>query len=99
MADKNEFVTKLQAQIDGWKGEMKALEEKAEGASEDVKAKYCEAMDALRSKCEEGEATLAEWKDKAEDAWEDFQKEAEASLAAFKTTVMDSIERIKSFFA
>jgi predicted nucleic acid-binding Zn-ribbon protein len=99
MTGKNEFVEKLQAQIEEWKGEMKSLEDKAEGASDEVKAKCNEAMEALRCKCEEGESKLAEWKGKAEDVWEDFQKEAEESLTAFKTSVSDSIERIKSFFA
>jgi chromosome segregation ATPase len=96
---KNECLAKLNAEIEEWKCEMKALEEKAEGAGDEVKAKCCEAMDALRGQCEEGEAKLEEWKAKAEDAWEDFQEEAKESLAAVKTSVADSIQRIKAFFA
>jgi len=99
MTDKNEFVEKLQNQIEEWKCEMKSLEEKAEGASEEVKAKCGEAMDALRCQCEAGETKLEEWKAKADDAWEDFQKDAEETFAAFKASTADSIEKIKSFFA
>ena len=47
MADKNELIAKLQGQIEEWKGEMKSLAEKAEGASDEVKAQCGEAMDAL----------------------------------------------------
>lgn len=99
MTDKNEFVAKLQDQVEAWKSEIKSLEDRAEGASDEVKAKYGEAIDALRGKCAEGEAKLEEWKAKAEDAWVDFQKDAEETLSAFKTSVGDSIEKIKSFFA
>lgn len=99
MANKNELTEKLEKQIADWKCEMKALEEKAEGAGDEVKAKCGEAMDALRCQCEAGEAKLEEWKAKAEDAWDDFQQEAEDSLAAAKTAVADAIQRIKAFFA
>ena len=99
MTTKKECLDRMNAQIEDWKCEMKALEEKAAGAGEDVKAKCQEAMNALRCQCQEGEAKLEEWKAKAEDAWDDFQQEAEESLAAAKAAVADSIQRIKAFFA
>ncbi len=99
MADKNELIAKMQRQIDEWKCEMKAIEEQAEGAGAEVKAKCCSAVDELRSKCEEGEAKLEEWKAKAEDAWEDLQTEAEQTFNNFKASVADSIDRVKSYFA
>jgi chromosome segregation ATPase len=99
MASKKECLEALNTQVEDWKCEMKALEEKAAGASEDVKTKCHEAMDALRCQCDEGEAKLEEWKAKAEDVWQDFQQEAEESLAALKTSVTDSVQRIKTFFA
>jgi hypothetical protein len=99
MTDKHELLTQLQDQIAIWKSEMKILEAKAEGATVEAKAQCREALDALRSQCEAGEATLDEWKDKAEDAWDSFQAEAEESLAAVKVSVTDSIDRVKAFFA
>ena len=99
MPEKNEIVERMQGQLEEWKCEMKALEDKAAGASDETKAKCNEAMDALRCKCQEGEAKLEEWKATAEDAWEDMQQEAEESFAAFKASVTDSIQKAKSFFA
>jgi chromosome segregation ATPase len=96
---KKECLDKMNAQIEDWKCEMKALEDKAADAGEEVKAKCQEAMDALRCQCQEGEAKLEEWKAKAEDAWEDFQDEAEDALTSLKTSMSDSIQRIKAFFA
>lgn len=82
MSNKKGLVQKLENQIADWKCEMTVLEEKPEGAGEDANAKCCEAMDALRCQCQEGEAKLEEWKAKADNAWEDFQQEAEESQAA-----------------
>jgi ElaB/YqjD/DUF883 family membrane-anchored ribosome-binding protein len=99
VADKNELIARMQGQIDEWKCEMKSLEEKAESASEDVKANCCAAVDELRCKCEEGEAKLEEWKAKAEDAWAEIQADAEQTFDRFKASIADSIDRVKSYFA
>ena len=99
MANKNECLDMLQAQIEAWKCEMKSFEEIAAGASEEVKAKYCGAMNELRCKAEEGEATLEQWKATAEDAWESLQEEAEKTFATFSASMADSMRRIKSLFS
>ena len=73
MSKKDEYLEKLQTQLDGWKEDIEKLKVKADKAEADVKARYGKQVDELKVKQEAAKKKLDELKHSSEDAWEELK--------------------------
>jgi hypothetical protein len=94
MLTRDEYVAKMQGQLDQWSAEMDALEAKAQKTQADAKVKYQEQLVALRAKRQEGKEKLEAIKSATEDSWEQLKAETENIWEAFK----DSVYAFKTHF-
>ncbi len=110
MSSKEEFLAKLQTQLDSWQTEISELEAKANDALDDLKPEIDAQLANLRTKFSEGEGKLNELADVAEDAWEELKVDAEATfgklIGEFQEDVQQAVSgaqgifaKIKSFFS
>ena len=103
MSTKDEFLAKLQTQLDSWQTEISELEAKASDALDDVKPEIEAQIANLRAKFSEGEVKLNELADVAEDAWEELKVDAEAAfgklIGDFKEDVQQAVTGAQGIFA
>lgn len=97
--DKKDFYQqKLSLQIEKWKLEIAELELETESAGADLKSKCGEAIDALKTFCDDNEAKLENWREASSEKWEQIEEEAEKQLNFATTAVNTAMERVKTFF-
>jgi 2',3'-cyclic-nucleotide 2'-phosphodiesterase (5'-nucleotidase family) len=77
---RDEYVTKLKAQIDQWNAQMK----KWESASEEVKNKYLQQLDEARVRRDEAVDEMKRLQQASADAWMQMMKGAETAFAAMQ---------------
>jgi predicted nucleic acid-binding Zn-ribbon protein len=103
MSTKEEYLAKLQTQLDSWKVEADELEAKASEATEDLKVELDEQIANLRVKFAEGETKFHELADTTEEAWEELKVDAEAMfdklIGDFKVDAEHAVEGAKGIFA
>jgi len=103
MSTKDEYLAKLKTQLDGWKGEVEALEAKASDALDDAKPEIEAQIAALNAKFAEGESKFAELADATEEAWEELKVDAEATfnklVGEFQEDVKEAVAGAQGIFA
>jgi predicted nucleic acid-binding Zn-ribbon protein len=81
---RDQYVSKMKAQLDEWNASIAALGEKGSEMTGDAKAKYQEHLAALRAQRAEGEKKLEEVQAATESNWEQFKLESDNVWSAFK---------------
>ncbi len=97
--EKDVYIEKLTQQLEQWKAEISVLEDKAESATDDIKDRCEDALDALRQYYDATEAKLEEWAESSDDAWESIEDKAEQQLNAASAAMKRAISHIKSYFS
>lgn len=91
---RDEYVTKMKAQLDIWSAEVERLEAKARAAKADMKITYERRVAELREKRQDVERRLREIREAGEGAWEAVRQGAEDAGNALKA----ALEKAKTEF-
>ena len=83
-SSRDQYVSKMKAQLDEWNASIAALEERGSEIKEDAKVKYHEQLVALRARRAEGEKKLEEVQAATESTWEQVKLESDNVWEAFK---------------
>lgn len=87
MANRDEYVAKMKAQLDQWNEEIDKLEEKLSAASEASKEKLEPHLEKARVARDAATKKLAELKEAGESSWESLQAEVEHVWKTFKQSL------------
>ena len=77
MADREEYIDKLENQLREWNSQLDKLQEKAEKQSEEAQNKINKRMDQLKAKRSQLKLKLDQIKDSGEDAFSKIREDAE----------------------
>ncbi|WP_456300850.1 sll1863 family stress response protein [Thiocapsa bogorovii] len=83
-SSRDQYVSKMKAQLDEWNASIAAMEERASEINEDAKVKYHEQLVALRARRAEGEKKLEEVQAATESTWKQVKLESDNVWEAFK---------------
>ena len=95
MDDRELYIKKMQARLDGWKAEIDKLKAKASGASADVQLDINRQIRLLERNIEEGKAKLSELTAAGEGAWESIKEGVESAWDSLKSGVADAAAKLK----
>ena len=93
MGNREEYIDKLTARLKKWDAEIRKLEEKAENAKTDVKAKYTEKADELRAKKESIQQKARDFREANEEALGSVKKSIEDSLTNLTNAINDTFKK------
>ena len=93
MGNREEYIDKLAARLKKWDAEISKLEEKAEKAKTDVKAKYIEKADELRAKKESIQQKARDFRDVNEETFNSIKDGIEDSLTRLTNAINDTFKR------
>lgn len=95
MSKKDEYLKKMEAQIDEWSLDIDRLKAHAEKAEAEVKIKYLEDVQQLRERQTAAKKKLSELHAAGEDAWDDVKTGIESSWAELKKGIESATSRFK----
>ena len=93
MGNREEYIDKLAARLKKWDAEISKLEEKAENAKTDVKAKYKEKTDELRAKKESIQQKARDFRDTNEETFNLIKDGIEDSLTRLTKAINDTFAK------
>ena len=93
MGNREEYIDKLAARLKKWDAEIRKLEEKAENAKTDVKAKYTEKIDELRAKKESIQQKVKDFGEANKEALGSVKKSIEDSLTNLTNAINDTFKK------
>ena len=93
MGNREEYIDKLADQLKKWDAEIRKLEEKAENAKTDVKAKYTEKIDELRAKKESIQQKVKDFGEANKEALGSVKKSIEDSLTNLTNAINDTFKK------
>jgi uncharacterized protein YlxW (UPF0749 family) len=94
MSLKEEYVKKLQAQLNEWSAEINTLKAKADSAHADAQIEYYKQVEELRSMQNTVARKLTELEDAGDDAWEELK----AGIDSAWDTLHDALKSAASKF-
>jgi hypothetical protein len=94
MVTRDEYVSKLKAQIDHWNAEMGKWQQQAQNASKEAAAQYVKQLEQFRGKRDEAMAELRRLQNASLDAWADMMRGAETALKSWQ----DAFEQARRNF-
>ncbi len=92
---KENYQSKIEAQLDEWRADIDRLREKAKGAKTETKLKYQESIDKLELKLDEGRSKLKDLKESGGEAWKDIKEGADSIWDTMKATFKEVREKFK----
>lgn len=95
MKKKEEYLAKLDNQLNRWEAAIEELTLKAGKAKEDVKQEYLKQIDTLNEKKEDAKKKLQDLKAAKEELWTDSKKIVEKSWADMRKSIKQVSSRIK----
>ena len=87
MANRDEYVTKMKAQLDEWNAELAKLEVKLADANDATKERLAPYLENVRDARDAAAKKLGELKDSGEASWDSLQGEVEHVWKTFKQSV------------
>ncbi|MBE9511562.1 MAG: hypothetical protein IMY71_11855 [Bacteroidetes bacterium] len=93
MGKREEYIDKLADQLKKWDAEISKLEEKAENAKTDVKAKYTKKADELRAKKESIQQKARDFRDTNEETFNSIKDGIEDSLTRLTNAINDTFKK------
>lgn len=93
MGNREEYIDKLAARLKKWDAEIRKLEANAENAKADMKAKYTERADELRSKKESIQKKIKDVREVNEEALSSVKKNIEVSLTNLTKSINDAFNK------
>lgn len=95
MSTKQNYVNKLQAQLDEWAAEKDKLKAKAEGATADLQIEYNKQLKELQNKQKAANEKLADLKKASEESWEELKEDIDTAWSSLETTVKSLTSKFK----
>ena len=92
---KENYQSKIEAQLDEWRADIDRLRERAKNAKADSKVKYQESIDKLELKMSEGRSKLKDLKESGGEAWEEIKKGADSIWDTMKATFKEVKEKFR----
>jgi DNA repair exonuclease SbcCD ATPase subunit len=95
MAERSDYLKKLEAQLEEWDAEIDKLQAKTKGAQADAQRQYAELLSQFRTRRKEAVAMM----DKFQKAGEDAQKDMQVGLEAAWSSLRDAMSKAQSRFS
>jgi hypothetical protein len=95
MSKKDEYVKKMQAQLDEWSKDIDVLKAKADKAKAAAKDDYHKMVEDLRTRQKAGAKKLAELKKASDDTWEDLKKDVKSAWDSIEKTLKSTTAKFK----
>jgi nucleotide-binding universal stress UspA family protein len=92
---KKTYVKKMEAQLREWGTQIDILKVKAEKSKAEVKIKYLQQIEELKSKQGALKQRLGELKESGDEAWEDFKEGVDDALGDLKKSLKKAVSRFK----
>jgi len=92
---KKAYVEKIEDQLKDWGSQIDILKAKAEKSKAEVKIKYLEQIQELKSKQETVKQKLHELRESGDEAWGDFKEGVEDALGEMKKALKRAVSRFK----
>jgi hypothetical protein len=93
--NKDNYQSKIEAQLDEWRADIDRLREKAKNAKAESKLKYQESIDKLELKMNEGKSKLNDLKESGGEAWKEIKEGADSIWDTMKATFKEVKEKFK----
>ena len=93
MGNREEYIDKLAARLKKWDAEIQKLEEKANKAKADVKAKYTKKADELRAKKETIQQKVKDFGEANEEVFSSVKINIEDSLTNLINAINDAFNK------
>jgi hypothetical protein len=87
MANRDEYIAKMKAQLDEWNADLGKLEDKMEAASDATKERMAPYLENMRDARDAATKKLGELKDSGEASWDSLQGDVEHVWKTFKQSV------------
>ncbi len=87
MANREEYIAKMKAQLDDWNADLGKLEAKLADASDATKERLAPYVENVRDARDAAAKKLSELKNSGEASWESLQDEVEHVWKTFKQSV------------
>jgi chromosome segregation ATPase len=95
MKTKDEYIEKLTSELKEWSAQIDILTARTEIASADLKLKYAEELEELRSKQHAAAEKLKELEDASGDAWKTVKETADKVWNDLRTGLADVTSKFK----
>jgi len=92
MALKQEMEKQIQAQVEVWKAQIAAHQERMQQASQEAKSDYERTIAQLKENAEQGQKLLNQVKEANEGAWQDMQQASLQSLERLQKGWADALK-------
>lgn len=96
MSKRDEYIKKIEKQLEEWNGQIDNLQGQARTASADMKKQYAEQIETMKEKCEDLKTRLATVKDTSDDAWQDVKAGFDLAFDALSNAFNSARRRFKS---
>ena len=95
MSKRDAYVKKLKVKLEKWNAEIHMLEEKAKGASAEMKEKYYTEIEKLRGQFDHLKEKLGNLQDVGEESWKELKNGIDASWKELKKGIKEAGSRFK----
>ena len=95
MSNKQDYIDKLEAQVNVWRMQISQLEDRAERAKADVKHEYLLKVNELGDRVDDFERKIGEMKQIGEESFSELQRGAEKAWNNISSSFSNALEKIK----
>lgn len=95
MSNRDAYIKKMKAKLDGWNADIAKIEAKAESAEADMEIKYNQKIDELKQQREKATAQLDELQNSGDEAWEDIKAGLDNAWESLGNAVNSALSRFK----
>jgi len=95
MSKKDDYVKKMQAQLDDWSAKIEALKTKADKVRAEAKEDYAKQIEELRTRKKALNTKLAALKKSGDGAWEDLKEGLEQARDSLAAAIKTASSRFK----
>lgn len=93
MKTKNEYIESLASELKSWSAQIDILTIRTENASANLKAKYSDELDSLRTKQQAAANKMRELQDDSDDAWESIKVSADQVWKDLRIGIADAASK------
>ncbi|GGO79051.1 hypothetical protein GCM10011348_12390 [Marinobacterium nitratireducens] len=95
MSMKDDYIKRLQAQLDVWDAEIQKLKAQAEVAKADARLEYHKQLEELKKQRQQAQQRLTELREASNSAWDDLKAGADRAWDSMADAIKSARERFK----
>lgn len=95
MNERELYIKKVEAKIDEWKAEARALRARAEGAGADAQLSAMRELEKVERQVEDAERRATELREASDDAWASIKEGFDEAWSALSEGLNEAGERLK----